>query len=593
MSGRVRVSRPATMFVLSLVAVVASASLAAGPQTSPQQPPRPQFRTSTTLVPVDVRVLDRQGRPITDLTQADFSVIEDGRPQAVSFFSAHSLVEAEPSPDAIRLLRDPRNAEVAAQNHRVFLLMLGRGRLQPPAKGVDAMLQFVKDRLLPQDHVGVLAWNRATDLTTDHAKVVEVLERFKKGHERVEALMRQRFSGLTAVYGGSQIPDSIQAQIDAIFKGPEAATVRELPGASVATTERMAADQRRDVNRLLGTSELDVIGAAQAEAIDLSFEEYVESAAQTNQDIANIYTGIEYLRHLAGEKHLVVVTENGLQLPRLEDSTSLAAVANDARVVIDTIHTGGLPSNVAPPNASLQTSAGGRAFAPRMPGPTLATRQRVADLRTISTMTGGIASLYSWASDGVQRIDRATSFQYLLAYYPTNTIWNGRYRNIRVRVNRPGATVLYRHGYYGSQELPPLNRIEMLTFSRIAGAANYDRDVPDIGLTVDVEREGDPATAITAKLVIAADRLLLTEDAGLRRGHLKIAAFVGDKNERVIGETWQDMNLDLRDDTYARILAEGIPHQVRVAVNGVPAYLKVIVYDFNADLVGSSMMKVR
>jgi VWFA-related protein len=591
MTGRVRPSRPA------FVALLACALLLAGPLASaegpqdPQRPAPPQFRTSTTLVPIDIRVLDREGKPVTDLAQGDFFVTEDGRPQAISFFSGHSLVAAEPAPNALPLLRDPRHAEVAPQNHRVFLLVLGRGRLQPPARGVDAMLEFVKERLLPQDHVGILAWNRATDLTTDHVKIVAVLERFKKEHERVEALMQQRFSGLTAVYGGSKIPDSVQARIDAIFKGPEAADVRELPAATVANSERLASDQRRAQNLLLGTSTLDVLGAEAAAAIDLSFEDYVAAAAQTNQDISNLYTGVEYLRHLAGEKHIVLVTEHGLQLPRMEDSTGLAALANDARVVIDTIHTGGLPGNVAPPNASLQTSARGRAV--RMPGPTLATRQRVADLRTISTLTGGIASLYQYASRGVARIDDATSYQYLLGYYPTNTNWNGRYRNIRVRVNRPGLVVLYRRGYYGSQELPPLNRIEMLTFSRIAGAANYDRDVPDIGVKLVVEREGAPPAAVVATLVIAADRLVLTEEAGMRRGQLKIAIFVGDKDERVIGEAWQDMNLNLRPDTYARMLAEGISHQTRIAVTGVPTYVKAIVYDFNADLVGSVIVKLK
>lgn len=590
MSGRPTAVRLVTALAAA-IALFEPAITAQAPQTP--QPAPPQFRTSTTLVPVDVRVLDRQGKPVTDLTQADFVVMEDGRPQNVSFFSGHSLVAAEPASDALRLLRDPRRKEVAPQNYRVFLLVLGRGRLQPPAKGVDAMLEFVKERLMPQDHVGILAWNRATDLTTDHAKIIAVLERFKKEHERVESLMRQRFSGLTAVYGGSRIPEGIQTRIDAIFKGPEAATVRELPAATVANSERLAGDERRIANNLLYTSPLDVVGQAEAAFVDLSFEDYVEAAAQTNQDISNLYTGIEYLRHLAGEKHIVLVTEHGLQLPRMEDSTGLAAVANDARVVIDTIHTGGLPPSVAPPNASLQTSARGGVFVPVMPGPTLATRQRVADLRTISNLTGGIASLYQYASQGVTRIADATSFQYLLAYYPTNANWNGRYRNIRVQVRRPGVTVLYRRGYYGSQELPPLNRIEMLTYSRIAGAATYDRDVPDIKVELKVSAEGDPPAALTLTMTIAIDRVSLTEEGGLRTGALKIASFVGDKGERVIGEAWQDMNLNLRDDRYKQYLAEGIPHQVRIPVNGIPEYAKVVVYDFNGDLVGSVIKKVK
>jgi hypothetical protein len=377
-----------------------------------------------------------------------------------------------------------------------------------------------------------------------------------------------------------------------VFEGPEAAGVRALPGAEFANSARVASDQQRTRDLLLGTSALDVIGADQAESIDLSFDDFVEGAAQTNQDIANLYTGIEYLRHLAGEKHLVFVTENGLQLPRMEDASGLAAVANDARVVIDTIHTGGLPpATASPPNASLQTSARGRPM--QLPGFSLAQRQRVADLRTISTMTGGIASQFAYASRGVERIADATSFQYLLGYYPTNANWNGRYRNIRVLVNRPGVTVLYRRGYFGSQELPPLNRIEMLTFSRIAGAANYDRDVPDIKIDARAALEGEPATAVNLTMTIAADRLSLTGQAGLRTGKVKVTVFVGDRNERVIGESWQDLDLKLTDATYQRFLADGIPHQVRIPITGVPTYVKVIAYDFNADLVGSVVVKIR
>ena len=57
---------------------------------------------------------------------------------------------------------------------------------------------------------------------------------------------------------------------------------------------------------------------------------------------ARLYGGIRYLRYLDGEKHLVFLTPNGLFLPRLENSNSIAALANDARVSIDIIHTYGM-----------------------------------------------------------------------------------------------------------------------------------------------------------------------------------------------------------------------------------------------------------
>src|SRR5215208_2839527 len=93
------------------------------------------------------------------------------------------------------------------------------------------MLHFVHERLLPQDLVAVMAWNRATAFTTDRAATIDVLERFKKEHEGIEARMHLRFSGLAAQFGGPQIPKSIQAQIDRVFDRPGADPVTLIPGA--------------------------------------------------------------------------------------------------------------------------------------------------------------------------------------------------------------------------------------------------------------------------------------------------------------------------------------------------------------------------
>mgnify|MGYP003337379625 CR=1 FL=1 len=79
------------------------------------------------------------------------------------------------------------------------------------------MIHFVRDRLLPQDLVSVMAWNRATEFTSEHAKVADLLERFKKGHESVESKLDNAFSGLAAVYGSREIPAKLQTEIDAVF----------------------------------------------------------------------------------------------------------------------------------------------------------------------------------------------------------------------------------------------------------------------------------------------------------------------------------------------------------------------------------------
>ena len=46
----------------------------------------PTFPASRDLVRVDVAVTDGKGAPVTDLTQADFSVLSDGKPVAIASF---------------------------------------------------------------------------------------------------------------------------------------------------------------------------------------------------------------------------------------------------------------------------------------------------------------------------------------------------------------------------------------------------------------------------------------------------------------------------------------------------------------------------
>jgi Ca-activated chloride channel homolog len=55
--------------------------------TGPLGGQQPVFRAETSLVTVGVTVRDRAGSPITDLTKADFIVLEDGREQALTHFA--------------------------------------------------------------------------------------------------------------------------------------------------------------------------------------------------------------------------------------------------------------------------------------------------------------------------------------------------------------------------------------------------------------------------------------------------------------------------------------------------------------------------
>ena len=68
--------------------------------------------------------------------------------------------------------------------------------------------------------------------------------------------------------------------------------------------------------------------------------------------------------------------------------------------------------------------------------------------RAMAELSGGQAWAFQSGEHAMSRLDQATRFQYVLGYVPTNTMWDGAYRTIRIVVTRPDVRVLYRRGYY-------------------------------------------------------------------------------------------------------------------------------------------------
>jgi VWFA-related protein len=484
----------------------------------------------------------------------------------------------------------------------VFLIVLGRGKLQEPSKGMDAILHFVREQLLPQDQVAVFAYDRATDFTTNHEEIAKILERFKRMHQEIDfEIGLQVTSGLAAIYGSKAIPRKLQSQIDLLFEGsplvashpvtpriPASATDdarRQAETLQRQQTEKVHADMDADAGLPHATlwNEQDVIESSQF--TDLTFDEFIEANAQTLQDLGNCYAGIEYLRHIEGEKHLVFVTEKGMFLPRTDDDEALARAANDARVALDTIQTGGIyipQAGGAPVNSWSETFA-------------------FQALHNVSDWTGGVSSVMKSGQAAVDQLNDATRTGYVLGYYPTNATFDGTYRKINVKVRAPGATVLYRHGYYARLELLPFDRRGFITQDRILAALAFGRTVNDIKLKLDASlarSETGEGRDLVLSVRIDPSRLSFRTTAdGSHLGLIDIAVFCFDQKEhdqkaQMLHNSWQKAELKFTEAVFQTIKRDGIPYQARIPVPAAVRNIRVIVYDYKADLVGSVDGKV-
>ena len=144
----------------------------------PQQPPRPTFRSTVDLVPVDVSVLDRNGRPVSDLTDKDFTLEVDGKPRRIAsaqFISAERAIETAP-PKPIEY-----DTNSGAVGGRLFMLVVDAGNISAGRgkSAVEAAKRFV-GRLNRSDRVALVTIPGAgpqIDFTAHHALVQTLLER--------------------------------------------------------------------------------------------------------------------------------------------------------------------------------------------------------------------------------------------------------------------------------------------------------------------------------------------------------------------------------------------------------------------------------
>jgi hypothetical protein len=100
-------------------------------------------------------------------------------------------------------------------------------------------------------------------------------------------------------------------------------------------------------------------------------------------------------------------------------------------------------------------------------------------------------------------IATATRSGYLLGYAPTNTTFDGTFRRIAIKVNRPNATVLYRHGYFGRDQLTAFDGRQAMTYHRIAAATNVNGGVRDIKVSfnaTEVRDRGGQALTVDIKI---------------------------------------------------------------------------------------------
>jgi hypothetical protein len=175
-------------------------------------------------------------------------------------------------------------------------------------------------------------------------------------------------------------------------------------------------------------------------------------------------------------------------------------------------------------------------------------------LRYVADETGGFAVLnQNDFRNGFGRILDENSHYYVLGYYASNEKRDGRFRNVQVRVLKPGYTVRARKGYVapkGKAEAP----------KNAANGTSADlRDalaspVPVSGLTISAFaapfRGPAPKAAVAIAVEIDGTRLPFKNDNGVYHDDLEMSVFATDEKGKVGDGARDEIKLALHPQTY-------------------------------------------
>ena len=363
------------------------------------------FHAESDLVLVNVSVKDKSGKFVAGLKPADFTILEDNKPQKIVSFDVEN-VDASPALDVAQAKPLPESAPAPAspaasasdkaaqfKDRRLIVLFFDLSAMEPDEidHAVTSAEHYVDTQMLPADLVSIVSLGSSLlvnqDFTTDRALLKKQLDVFSSG-------AGQGFEeGTTGTTEGT--PD---------------------------TGQPFTADD-------------------------------------TEYNIFNTDRRLEALRSVAEklafvqQKKSLIYFSSGMDRTGIENQSELRAAVNAAvrsNMAIYTMDMRGLQALVAGGEAQNASLRGVSAYSGQATLNALNSNFTTQEtLVTLASDTGGRAFLdsndFSKIFKGVQQ---DTSTYYLLGYHSTNAARDGRYRRIVVKSSVSGVKIDYRRGYY-------------------------------------------------------------------------------------------------------------------------------------------------
>ncbi len=389
--------RHARIYSLTIVFLgILSTSLFPGQTKTDTQGQRtPQYDAAAVVKLVTVRVLDKDGRPVTNLQKEDFILYDNNKKKDITEFEIHTV-----SKEGMKVRPSGQMSDLAGVtkglNRRLFIFLDIQGAdVNGMANAKKAALHFVDTQLKFGDEVGIIGFSRMDGffikeyLTTDHERIRNAIKKTKE----IRQSLGSSSGGELITPDGGVVASRVSSAPVVIPKKPD-----HVEGKGEVSSG--------------GGNLISVPGS-----IRFQHQDFVPRMS----DLANA------LKYVPGNKSLILFSSRNLGAT----ATKLGKEFADASTPVYTINTQNWKIYriielfikkkyiwTNHPLKKMSEASGGKYF---------------ADIEDVDTISRDVHLL--------------TGNYYVLGYYVPDT-WDGKYHQIKVKVKNPDLNVLAQDGYF-------------------------------------------------------------------------------------------------------------------------------------------------
>jgi VWFA-related protein len=548
-----------------LLLILAGFSFAQNPATAPssnspaqssQSGEKETLRVSTRLVVVDVVATDKKGAPVSDLKPADFTVQEEGVEQPVQVFSFHQP-GAEP-PAASGPFASPGKLPQGVYTNA------------PQFKTGGALNVVLLDSLN----------SNLVDQANMRDAMIKLLEKLPTGEPIAVYLLSNK---LSLVQDFTSDPETLKNAVAGVKRQGSTAM-----GVNIAGNTRDALNYFRDTQ-----------SAAQA---DVRARITLNALNALAHSLAG-YPGRKNLIWISETFPITIVTNDITSTDNRDYSAEIARTGNqlsDAQVAIYPVDVRTMQgSSVFEVGADPKPMSGRpqleKQRADGLEGQEVSheSEERVvarSSMNDLAEKTGGRAFYNTNNLEGaVRKSMEDGSTYYTLGYYPTNKDWNGKFRRITVKTDRPGVKLHYRQGYFAVEPQSYAKLDASQKSSDLARALSLDFPT---STALRFQAAVGPPAAGSKKVTVnyAVDPSQLTFELGsdgLQHASVDCAVIVYSQQGETLQTLSNTMVAALKPDEYNRVMQRSFPCRQTFEIEPGEYTLRLGVRDARTGLVGT------